>query len=118
MIHSQDWPAGRRFATCNADLTRAREEVARLANETKAREADLTGARKEIARLANEATTRGADLAHARDEIARRDAGIADRDFYIERLKQSLLAVERSLSWKITRPARLVARGAAEVLKK
>ena len=100
----------RREAAEQLEATRLDAE-SRLAAVAREAEEQLQLARGETAALRERLERTCADLERAQ-------ADIADRSFYIDRLKTRLAAIEGSLSWRALRPARAIARGTGAVFRK
>lgn len=117
-LRAEQQIAADRGAARDAKVARLGEELARVAGQLQSQGEDLRRREEELLRREEELAQAASRLAVLSEELQRSQAEVADRDLYLERLKQRIAAIEGSLAWRALRPARALARGAGEVLRK
>jgi hypothetical protein len=92
-----------------AELVRMDSARAATAEELVRTESARAETATELAKVVTELARVAAERANVQAELRRERAAVADRDLYLERLRERVAEVERSLAWRMGRPARMLA---------
>ena len=100
-----------------ADLDGLRQRVREL-EQLRERVAEAERASVELADARRAAASHTAGLAKVQDELSAASAAVAERDLYIESLRQQLATVARSRLWRAVRPLARLGRDAGAIFRR